>query len=106
MSDKKQKLPRPALRLRLNYARSGKSYSDSIAVEACTVLRIEGENAVIAVRVGRISETRVVPVADLASTAAKAIAKLQAHFAALLSRPLLTAPAGMTESNAAANSSV
>jgi len=93
--------PRRALVVKAIYARAEKSFTNSVLIEACDVLSIVDGCATVEVRVGAGLERRHCNLTDLASTPARAVAKLEAHFAALLSRPLLPATAGMTESPAA-----
>jgi hypothetical protein len=64
---------------------------------------VEGDTACCGVRTGGTSAIELIPVAELASTPEKALAKCAGHFAAMLTRPLLTAKAGETVSTAAAN---
>ncbi len=104
MNKKTTALPRRALLVSAPHLRAG-SFSDSVTVQACVVLRIDGDDALVEVRTGATADKRLVSVADLASTAEKASAKLAAHFVALLSRPIQSAASGMTESTATANPS-
>lgn len=75
-------------------------YCDSLSVQVCTAVKQTGDLVECEVRVGSAVETRIVTAADLASSQARALAKITLALHALDSRPLPSPVAGMTESGA------
>lgn len=93
-----QKFPRRAWIVRLSPLNG---YCDTFHVQACNVLRMrDDKTAVCLVRVGAEIEERSVSVDDLASTQARAIAKVTLGLHSLAARPLPEKVAGMTAAGA------
>jgi len=80
------------------------AYSDSIQVQACAVVRLENpETALCEVRIGGSVEVRSVPVSDLASSQAKALAKITLGLHSLAARaplPSVAVKTAVSECNA------
>ncbi len=76
------------------------AFSDALSVQVCQAVKKEGDQVECWLRVGGSVERRMVPVSDLASSQARALAKITLAMHALASRPLLSPVAGMTGAGA------
>jgi len=96
-TEKKLSLPCRAWIVRVMPATA---FSDALSVQVCEAVKKDGDMVECWLRVGGAVERRMIPVSELASSQARALAKITLAIHALASRPLLSPVAGMTDAGA------